>query len=90
MFSVLECEATVLHLIHKYGELISFALRRPTTCSDPMGMCLIRESHMWSSTIFGSRRLINVMPICHQLLLRIILSIRITFHLYVVCTECMY
>ena len=71
--SALECEANVLRSIHSSSELKG-ALRGPTTRSDPVGIVdwggiiFMRPSirHMWGSTIFESRRLIKVIPICHQ------------------------
>ena len=43
-------------------------------CSDPVGIMdwggvlfmSLRVWHLWGSTIFGSRHLIKVLPICHQ------------------------
>ena len=59
--------------IHSSDELKG-TLRGRTTCYDPVGIMdwrgvlftSLRFWHLWGSTIFGSRRLIKVIPTCHQ------------------------
>ena len=71
--NALEYEASVLRSIHSSGELRG-ALRGPTTCSDPVGIVdwggvlftSLRIWHMWGNMIFGSSRLIKVIPISHH------------------------
>ena len=85
LYSALECQANVPRSIHSSGELD--ALRRPTTCSDLVGIVdwgsvlftSLRIWHLCGSTILRSRRLIQVMPICHQCQLSK-LSLNISIH----------